>query len=297
MNTSSRRAFLGNSLGFGAAAILGGSLHDALLAADSPRHKIRVGLCTYQWGKDWDLPTVIANCAKAQVPGVELRTQHKHGVDPGLSAAQRAEVKKRFADSPVTLVGVGSNQCFDSPDPEKLKQAIEGAKAFVQLSHDCGGSGAKVKPNDFQKGVSHEKTIEQIGRSLNILGKFAADLGQQVRLEVHGSCCELPVIKQIMDIADHPSVAVCWNSNAADLKGDGLESNFNLVKNRLGATCHIHELNLGEYPFQQLFGLLVKANYHGWLLLECHRNPADLMAALAEQRRFFDEMLAKAEAA
>ena len=113
---------------------------------------------------------------------------------------------------------------------------MEAAKAFVQLSHDCGGSGTKVKPNDFHKGVPHEKTIEQIGRSLNVLGKFAADLGQQVRLEVHGSCCHLPVIKQIMDVADHPSVGVCWNCNSAtDLDG-GLEANFNLVKNRFGAT-------------------------------------------------------------
>ena len=69
----------------------------------------------------------------------------------------------------------------------------------------------------------------------NTLGTFAADHGQQLRLEVHGKCCELPTIRQIMDVADHPSVAVCWNSNDQDLNGEGLEHNFNLVKDRFGA--------------------------------------------------------------
>ncbi len=34
----------------------------------------------------------------------------------------------------------------------------------------------------------------------------------------------LPVIRQIMDVATHPNVAVCWNSNAEDLQGEGLET-------------------------------------------------------------------------
>ncbi|MBM4074183.1 MAG: twin-arginine translocation signal domain-containing protein, partial [Planctomycetes bacterium] len=31
---------------------------------------IRYGLVTYQWGKDWDLPTLLQNCEKAKVLGV-----------------------------------------------------------------------------------------------------------------------------------------------------------------------------------------------------------------------------------
>jgi sugar phosphate isomerase/epimerase len=295
MNTASRREFLATTVGLGAAAMAIGPLSEKFAtAAAQAGGKFQVGLCTYQWGKDWDLPTVIANCEKCKVMGVELRTQHKHGVEPSLSGQQRREVKKRFADSPVTFVGIGCNECFDSPDPARLKRSMETAKAFVQLSHDCGGSGTKVKPNDFHKGVPHEKTIAQIGQSLNVLAKFAANLGQQVRLEVHGSCCHLPVIREIMDIVDQPNVGVCWNCNSADLEGEGLEYNFNLVKNRLGATCHVRELNLGDYPYQQLCDLLVKANFAGWMLLECRLSPKDLVAALAEQRKCFDKMLAKA---
>jgi len=34
------------------------------------------GLVTYMWGADWDVPTLVANCKKAQCLGVELRTTH-----------------------------------------------------------------------------------------------------------------------------------------------------------------------------------------------------------------------------
>ncbi len=297
MPNPTRRDFLKHSVTAGAAALAAGPLsHNTARGAGKPGSKMKLGLVTYLWAKDWDLPTLIAHCRKSGVLGVELRTTHAHGVEPSLSPKQRLEVKKRFADSPVTFVGPGSNECFDHPDPERLKAAVEATKAFVKLSHDCGGSGVKVKPNSFHKNVPREKTIEQIGKSLNVVGAFAADYGQQIRLEVHGQCSPLPIIKQIMQLADHPNVGVCWNSNAQDLEGEGLEHNFNLVKDRFGATAHVRELNVGDYPYRQLFGLLVKMDYDGWILLECRTEPEDKVAALVEQREVFREMIAGARA-
>ncbi|MFI4874347.1 MAG: sugar phosphate isomerase/epimerase family protein [Blastopirellula sp. JB062] len=256
----------------------------------------RYGLVTYQWAKDWQLDDLIKNCETADVLGVELRTTHAHGVERSLNEQQRKEVAKRFADSAVTLVGIGSNERYDDPNPDVLKQAIADTKDFLRLSHDVGSSGVKVKPDSFHKGVSKEQTIEQIGRSLNELGKFADGLGQQVRLEVHGSCAHLPTIRKILDVADHPSVAICWNCNGKDLEGKGLEYNFNLVKDRLGATTHIHDLIHSTYPHQQFFDLMAAANYSGWLMLEEGKQPKkDAVAALAEQKKAFLKMWAKAE--
>ncbi|MCH8194404.1 MAG: sugar phosphate isomerase/epimerase, partial [Planctomycetes bacterium] len=89
---------------------------------------------------------------------------------------------------------------------------------------------------------------------------------------------------------------VCWNSNDEDLKGQGLRHNFNLVKDRLGETVHVRELNLGDYPYQQLMDLFVKEDYDGWILLEARSKPADRIAALHEQKQVFDQMVANAQA-
>ena len=44
----------------------------------------------------------------------------------------------------------------------------------------------------------------------------------KVRLEVHGDeTCYPPYIKQIFEIANHPNLYVCWNSNMQDLDETG----------------------------------------------------------------------------
>ena len=80
--------------------------------------KTRFGWTTYQWGKDWDIPTLIANCGKARVFGVELRTSqsYAHGVELELDGDQRREVKKHFEDSPITLVGIATSERYASPE-------------------------------------------------------------------------------------------------------------------------------------------------------------------------------------
>ncbi len=270
-------------------------LHRSTAKADDPDEgAVRFGLVTYQWGRDWDLPTLIAHCEKTGVLGVELRTTHAHGVEPNLNAEQRTEVRRRFEDSPVTCVGLGSNERFDDPDPGVVKKAIDATKEFLVLSHDIGATGVKVKPDRFHPDVPREKTIEQIGRALQELGQFAEGFGQQVRLEVHGQCSELPTIKAIMDVATHPSVAVCWNSNAEDLKGAGLEANFKLVRERFGETLHIHKLDDPAYPWEQLIRLLVETKYSGWALLEESREPEDRVAGLAAQREVFEGLVERA---
>jgi sugar phosphate isomerase/epimerase len=296
----SRRQFLERSLYTAAGVFAAGALTSCsglqIFSAAKPGSKMRFGLVTYLWGKDWDLPTLIRNCETTNVLGVELRTKHAHGVESHLNAQQRRDVKKRFADSPVTLVGLGTNFAFHHTDPAKLAKDIEGARDYIKLSRDVGGSGVKVKPNALPDGVPIEKTIEQIGKSLNVLGRFGADYGQEIRVEVHGrKTSQLPIMKQIFDVADHQNVGVCWNCNDVDLHGKGLEYNFNLVKDRFGATVHVREFNVGQYPYQQLINLFVNMDYGGWILLEARTKPQDRVKALAEQRALFEQMVAKAQ--
>jgi sugar phosphate isomerase/epimerase len=103
---------------------------------------------------------------------------------------------------------------------------------------------------------------------LRELGEFAANHGQQIRLEVHGAgTSSLPHIKTIMDIANHPQVGVCWNSNQSDLDGAGLEANFDLVKDRIIAV-HMRDLFLEEYPWRRFLTRLDQHGYRGFCLAE-----------------------------
>jgi sugar phosphate isomerase/epimerase len=252
---------------------------------------MRLGLVTYMWGADWDLPTLIKNCEETGFEGVELRTEHKHGVEPSLSAEARREVAKRFADSPVELVGLGTTCEYHAADPAKVAQNIETSKAFIKLCHDCGGTGIKVRPNGLPDGVPIDKTLEQIGRSMNEVAQYGADYGVEVRLEVHGrGTSELPKIEKIMAAADHPGAVVCWNCNETDLAGDGLAANFARVGKRIG-TVHIHDL-ISDYPWPELFALLKGVNFDRWTLLEEGNKTADPIRVMKYYRRLWDFMTA-----
>jgi sugar phosphate isomerase/epimerase len=290
-NSISRRRFLQSSI---AAGIGLAAMNNLSACSGSAKKGMQFGLVTYLWAQNWDLPTIIANCEKAGYHGVELRTQHAHGVETILNATQRADVKKRFADSTVTCIGYGANFEYHSPDAAKLRENIEQTKEYIKLCYDIGASGIKVKPNDLPADIPPEKTIAQIAASLNEVGKFAKDFGQLVRVELHGQKTqEIPVMKAIFDQVTEPNVKMCWNCNDQDLLPPGLEANFNSVKKWFGDTVHIRELNDGNYPYQKLFDMFNEIDYKGWILLEARTEPTDIVAAMKEQLVIFNKMIAK----
>ena len=296
--TISRRHFLTGSVGAAVGICsLGGLRPSPLQAAESSaKSKMRFGLATYTWGKDWDVPTLIANCAQAGVYGVELRTSSKyaHGVELTLPAAQRAEVKQRFVDSPVRVVSLACSERFDWPEPDQLRAALETAKAHLQLSRDVGCDVLRVFPNQFHPNVPHDKTIAQIAKAVDELGVCAAGLGQEVSLEAHGPAGELPTLRAIMDRVTQRSVRVRLNCDVRDTQGEGFVANFNLVKTFLSRIIHLHDLGDPKYPYQLMVDLLVQAKWEGWALAERDNTVPDRVLALTEQRHAWEAMLEKA---
>ncbi len=236
---------------------------------------MKLGLVTYQIAQDWDVPTLIAMCQKTGYQGVELRTTHAHGVEVDLTPSQRQAVKQRFADGGVEIVGLGSVFEFHAVEPEVVQQNIAGTIEYARLAADLGCPGIKVRPNGLQvdKGIPPEKTLEQIGLALRECGRATADLGVQIRVEVHGRETSNPKhMRAIIDHADHPNVYICWNSNPADVIDGSIKENFDLLKHKI-ALVHINELYKAEYPWRELFSELKGIGYTGYTLAEIPANP------------------------
>jgi sugar phosphate isomerase/epimerase len=232
------------------------------------RNGLKLGTVTYNIAKDWDVPALIKNLSEAGFEAVELRTTHKHGVEIALSPAARAEVRSRFADSPVKIGGLGTICEYHSPDPAVVRRNVEETKAWVTLARDVGSPGVKVRPNGLPKDVPEEKTLEQIGRSLAECGAFARDNGVTIQLEVHGEgTSRLPRIRRILDYGgNHPGVKVCWNSNPTDLLDGGFDANFRLVRDQIGQ-IHMRDLFV-EYPWRSLMAALTDMKFAGYCFAE-----------------------------
>lgn len=237
-----------------------------------------LGAVTYNLFAHDDLETVIGMLEEAGFEGVELRTTHKHGVEPSIDAAARAQVRKRFQSTPVRLYSFGTTCEFQSPDPAVRGKQLEIARSFVDLAAGTGAVGIKVRPNGFPKDVTREQTVANIAGSLASLGDYAAAKKIQVWLEIHGPGTSEPAVcASIMKAARHPQVGLCWNSNDGEVVNGSVRQNFELVKPWI-RHCHINELSKQNYPYRELFTLLRQTNYQGFTLCEC--------GASKEPRRF-----------
>ena len=297
----SRRNFLGTAAASAAAMVLPGcnpatGNQQENTSFELNKNPLKLGLMTYMIGAAWDVDTIIKNLHETKLEHVELRTTHKHGVEVDLNKQQRNEIKKRFADANIA-VSLASAFSYHYDDQNELEKSIEGTKEYLQLAADIGGQGIRVFPNAVPEegNPNREKILQQIGRSVAECATVGNNLGVELRLEEHGKgTANIPVIKQILDYADNPYVYVIWNCSESDYTGEGLpkgyegmglEAQFDMVKDRIRCV-HLRELST-SYPWRELFSLLTKAGYQGYLDIEVSPASCEPIRYLHNYRALF----------
>lgn len=290
MHSNSRREFLQAGLAASAALPLLGT--EGLAAQNNPAlggGNFKLGTVTYNLAKDWDLVTIIKNCELTGFEAVELRTTHRHGVEPALTKDQRAEVKTRFANAKVRLLSLGTVCEFHATDQAVVRKNVDECKRFIELAHDIGALGVKVRPNGIPKEVPEAQTIAQIGAALRECGEFAKPANVEVWVEVHGRDSSQPArMAGMMRAANHSHVGICWNSNPEDVANGSVKESFALLKPWL-RNAHINELWKAEYPWRELFGLLKAAGYNRYCLAEIPET-ADPIRLMRYYKAFWQEL-------
>jgi sugar phosphate isomerase/epimerase len=250
--------------------------------------RFHLGLVTYNLAADWDLETIIRNCEATDFQGVELRTTHQHGVEPSISKLRRAEVKRRFADSRVRLVSLGTTCEYQSPDASTVEKNIEETRRWCELADDLGCLGVKVRPNGLPDGVPREQTLDQIGRALAKCGDAARDHGVEIWMEVHGQGTQLPPnAHRILTVADHASVGACWNSNPTDVESGSVQKAFGLLRPWI-RSCHINNLDNRAYPWHELFSLLGSINFDRYTFAEVAQPSCEPLRFMSYYRALWD---------
>lgn len=258
-----RRSFVRSAIAGGA----GLPLKALGAAAPGAGPGFHLGAVTYNTLKDFDVETIIRVLEGAGFEAVELRTSHKHGVEPSIGPEDRARVRRLFEKSKVRLVSYGTTCRFQSPDAAERRKQLDTAKQFVDLAHDTGAIGIKIQPMEFPAEVPVATTIENFGASLRELGDYGSSRGVEIWVEVHGRASDPAVAAAIVKAAAHKSVGVCWNSNPADIVNGSVKPSFDLLKPWI-KSVHINELANDRYPWRELFGLLRGAGYNRYTFAE-----------------------------
>ena len=227
---------------------------------------MKLGLVTYNVGRDWNVDTIIEKLEATGFEAVELRSTHRHGVEPGLDPSEVESVRSKFESSEVRLLSLGSACEFHSPDAEERAANVRETARFVELAHDLGCWGVKVRPNGFPEGVRRDVTIRRIGEALRACGDHGQGYGVEIWVEVHGRGTQQPeAMRAIMDSCGHPNVGICWNSNPTDIRNGSLQPAFDLLKEFIR---NVHIRDLPDYPHRELFSLLKSIRYDRYTLAE-----------------------------
>ncbi|MBV9082779.1 MAG: sugar phosphate isomerase/epimerase [Acidobacteriaceae bacterium] len=227
----------------------------------------QLGCVTYNLLQNMELETIIETLESTGIAALELRTGQKHGVEPSLGPQERARVRQRFERSKVRLLSYGTTCEFQSPDPEVRRKQIETGKAFVDLAHDTGALGVKVRPNGLPAGVPYETTIKNIAGSIRELAEYGEPKHIEIWMEVHGRNTQEPkTAADILFAVNHRNAGACWNSNPTDVKDGSVQESFRLLGPYV-RNAHINEL-YSSYPWREFFHLLRASGYTRYTLAE-----------------------------
>jgi sugar phosphate isomerase/epimerase len=249
----------------------------------------RPGVVTYNTLKDLDLETIIQVLETTGFRAVELRTGHKHGIEPSIGMAERLRVRRRFEVSKVRLLSYGTTCRFQSPDPAERRKQVEIGKQFADLAHDTGALAIKLQPMGLPPEVPRAESIAYFGAAMSELGDHSASRGVEVWMEVHGKgTSDPPTAAALLKAANHRNVGACWNCNPTDVQNGSVKESFALLQKWI-RNVHLHELSDATYPYRELFALLKTAGYSRYTLAEVAESK-ELERYLRDYRALWTEL-------
>ena len=231
---------------------------------------MHLGCVTYNVLKDWDLDTIVAKMPELGYEAVELRTEHKHGVEPTLGEAERRAVRKKFEASKLRLLSYGTHVRVPVARPGRAPEEHRRRRSAGSTWRTIPARwGVKVRPNGLPKEVPRgRRRSSKSAQALQELGEYGAVKGIEIWMEVHGRDTQNPpVAAAILKAAGIRNVGACWNSNPTDVVNGSVKPSFDLLRPCI-RNCHINELTNG-YPWRELFRLLRQSGYDRYTLCEC----------------------------
>ena len=255
---------------------------------------MKLSLDTYGIGTDLTLDELLELLPASGYKAVEFRceSQQQHGVELALGPEERQEVRTRITNAGLDISCLSTGQRYDSPDPVVRQAAIVRTKRFVDLAADLGCGRIRVFGNDFPEGVKRSEVIRYVGESLRACGEHAEGRDVDVLLEMHGEFYHWTYALSAVEIADHPNVALNYNSDPRDLVDGSLRDTWSHVKGQI-RHVHLHNLEDGAFPYKELFALLAHVAYGGYLSVELPHQGGGERRIITLYAALYREMMAQ----
>lgn len=135
---------------------------------------------------------------------------------PEFADSQIAQSKKEIAARGLRISCVSSSANMHDTGPEHEKQLAD-ARRFIDLASRLGAPYVRVFGNKLVG--PQAAAVEHIAGSLRELGAYAGPKNVTVILESHGDFTTSPVLRDILEKAASPHVALLWDAHNTFVEG------------------------------------------------------------------------------
>lgn len=244
-------------------------------------------LNTYQTCQDWEVSRIIEVCKATGYDGIEFLMDFKqrHGVEAVASPEHVKGVARQVNDAGLIVSSLTSCEKFDAPDPAAVRKAIDTVKRVIDHAASIGCDHVRVLGDRFPEGeLGNPKVVDQVGVAIGELGAYAGPAKVTVSMEMHGHFTDPELAAAVVERANQPNVGLVFNSQwRVDAPaGWSLPAGAKSIKplydltGKYFTSIHTHKMEaLHELDYyRELFDLLVKSGYKGYVSNECaYRGP------------------------
>jgi sugar phosphate isomerase/epimerase len=267
--------------------------------AAGPRFRIAFSTLAFP---DATLASAVSLGRRWGYAGVELRLIDGELIDPSMSAADRARVKRTVAAAGLPVVAVDSSIRLTDDDPgPQLRRFLElandwesplvrvfGGRLAPDGPGDGAGDGRSDGPGDGPEPQARRERLRAAARVLESAVPLARRLGVAIGVETHDDFSASSVVAEVLALADAEGadpewVGAVWDSHHPYRVGEQPPDVYANLGRRIllaqvkdarrivraeGDDWQLVLLGQGEVPVRQMLGLLASGGYRHWISVE-----------------------------
>jgi sugar phosphate isomerase/epimerase len=228
---------------------------------------------------DQPLAEFLKQVAAAGYDGVELRGKDRKHLDPAMSAAERAEVRRLLADTCLEAAAVTSYVVL-APDSADRAKAEATLAAYIDLARDVGSPLLRVFGGRIPQGEDRGAVERRMADVLLAVAGRAAAASVDLCVETHDEFTRAEDLARVLMLARHPNVCALWDVNNQFESGEPVARGMELLYDELGY-LHIKDsfplggdkrqlcfLGAGDVPIAQVVQMLKARDFGGYLVVE-----------------------------
>lgn len=160
---------------------------------------------------DQDFPGLLAMAGKYGYDGIEPRldANHAHGIEVGVTAAQREAFRGQSAERGIALACLATSLKF--ADPKQTGTVVPQTHDRIDLAGDLGVPVLRIFGGKIPEGMRRDAAIEQVATCLATVAPHAAERGVTLALETHDDWCDPAHVAAVVSRVDHSAIAVNWD--------------------------------------------------------------------------------------